>query len=388
MAAPFHFISKLLVCMMRMRFTIQSESRKNKARAGMLRTAHGVIRTPFFMPIATKAAVKTLEASEVRGLGAEIILSNTYHAMLQPGVAVIKKHGGLHEFMRCALPLLTDSGGFQVFSLATLRKITEEGVEFQSHIDGSRHMLTPEKSIDIQVVLGSDIIMVLDYFPGYPATRAETERSVGLTTRWAARALAHKKKLEKKNPRIKRQMLFGIVQGSTFRDLRIQSAKELVAMNFDGYAVGGLAVGEPAKEMYKVLDYTVPLLPATKPRYLMGVGYPDNIIEAVRRGIDMFDCVIPTREGRHGRLFVRKQKTLKASFWDTMNIRNSTYKIDTKPVEKNCDCPLCSKYSRAYLHHLFKTDEMLGQRLATMHNIRFFLSLMGELRVAILRNLL
>ncbi len=361
-------------------FRLQKGATKSLGRHGILATAHGSIHTPFFMPIATKAAVKTLEVSDVKDLGAEIILSNTYHNLVQPGLEVIKKFGGLHGFMKSSLPILTDSGGFQIFSLSKLRKIDPNGVTFQSHVDGRKLRITPEESIRIQAALGSDIMMAFDHFPGFPATRKQAEHAVALTTEWAKRCIAEKKKLEKKNPKIKKQLLFGIVQGLTFRDLREKSAEELTALSFDGYAVGGLAVGEPAAEMYKVLEYTVPLLPEHKPRYLMGVGYPDNIVEAVRRGIDMFDCVIPTREGRHGRLFIWKKKNLKGSFYDTLNITNATFKKDVKPIDIQCDCPVCSKYSRAYIHHLFKTGEPLGLKLATMHNVRFYLQLLQILR--------
>ncbi|MBI4090406.1 MAG: tRNA guanosine(34) transglycosylase Tgt [Candidatus Komeilibacteria bacterium] len=407
-------------------FKIKVKSKKSAARTGVLRTAHGVVHTPFFMPIATKGAVKGLEAHEVADLGAEIILSNTYHLYLQPGLAVLKKYGGLHKFMRATLPILTDSGGFQVFSLSKLRVVDEHGVTFRSHIDGSKHRLTPKKSIAIQAALGSDIMMALDYFPGYPATEKQTKEAVRLTTLWAKHCFEYKKQLSKKYAAVRRQLLFGIVQGSTYRELRRQSAKELIEIDrefsatplrhhlsrkasggeggFGGYAIGGLAVGEPAAEMYKVLDYTVPLLPADKPRYLMGVGYPEQIVEAVKHGIDMFDCVIPTREGRHGRLFVwspssrpshrrveRSRGTKTGSlgfarddrFYETVNIRNSEFKSDTKPVDPSCDCQLCKNYSRAFLYQMFKTEDWLGPRLATMHNLRFYLTLMGYLRAEI-----
>ncbi|OGY92472.1 MAG: hypothetical protein A3B31_01150 [Candidatus Komeilibacteria bacterium RIFCSPLOWO2_01_FULL_53_11] len=388
-----------------MSFKLLKTSKKSRARTGILTTAHGAIRTPFFMPIATKGAVKGLEAHEVADLGAEIILSNTYHLYLQPGLSVLKKYGGVRNFMKATLPILTDSGGFQIFSLSKLRLVDEHGVTFRSHIDGSKHRLTPKKAIAIQAALGSDIMMVLDYFPGYPATEKQTAEAVRLTTAWAKQCFEYKKVLSKKYTAVRKQMLFGIVQGSTFRELRKRSASELTALPFNGYAIGGLAVGEPAAEMYKVLDHTVPLLPTDKPRYLMGVGYPEQIVEAVKRGIDMFDCVIPTREGRHGRLFVWKRKDKNPlalalshprklplgkgegegvrTFYDTLNIRNSEFRSDTRPVDPSCDCQLCKNYSRAFLYQMFKTEDWLGPRLATIHNLRFYLVLMERVRSGI-----
>lgn len=333
---------------------------------GVLATAHGRIDTPFFMPIATKAAIKTLTSTEIKNLGAQIILSNTYHNYLQPGVEVIKKFGGLHKFMDIDLPILTDSGGYQVFSLKNLRKIKGDNIEFKSHLDGSKHILNPKKVIDIQRALGSDIMMVLDECVGLPSSRQKVIEALERTTRWAKIALDYKNKLK-----IKKQLLFGIVQGGDYQDLRLRSAQEIISLNFDGYAVGGLAVGEPAKTMYQVLDYTVPELPEDKPRYLMGVGYPDNILAAVKRGIDMFDCVIPTREARHGRIFIRTKRDLSGKFYKTINIRNSQF--------KNSKVKL-GNYSLGYIHHLFKTQEMLGLRLATLNNLEFYLSLMQDIR--------
>lgn len=360
-------------------FTVQKKSPQSRARTGLLQTAHGAVQTPFFLPIATKAAVKGLEVSDVTALGAEMILSNTYHLYLQPGIKILKKFGGLHTFMQSSVPILTDSGGFQIFSLGHMAKLTDEGVTFRSHINGDLHTLTPRKAIEIQTVIGSDVMMVLDFFPGYPSTRKQAEKSIELTRRWARTCWEHKKKLEKKDSKIKKQLLFAIVQGSTFEDLRRQSAADLGAMNFDGYAVGGLAVGEPAEKMYSVLDYVVPLLPEEKIHYLMGVGYPDNIVEAVRRGIDMFDCVIPTREARHGRLFIRKKKELKGAFWDSINIRSPKFRSDSSPVNTTT----LKKYSKSYLHHLFRSGEMLGLRLATQHNLEFYLQLMKDIRLAV-----
>ncbi len=371
---------------MKLGYKLQTKSKLSRARAGVLYTGHGPVETPFFMPIATKAAIKGLTVEEVKACGAQITLSNTYHLLLQPGMTLMKRFGGLHQFMHTKLPILTDSGGFQIFSLGHMKKLLPHGVEFRSHINGDKHLLTPQKAIDIQTTLGSDIMMVLDYFPGYPATRKHAEQSVERTTRWAKICWEYKKKLETRNSKLKKQLLFAIVQGSTFKDLRLRSAKELTAMDFNGYAVGGLAVGEPAPEMYKVLDYITDELPSDKARYLMGVGYPDNIVEAVKRGIDMFDCVIPTREARHGRLFLwsaKGQSTLKGKFYTTINIRNSKFRTDQKPVDPMCDCTLCHNYTRGYLYHLFKTDEMLGLRLATIHNLRFYLRLMQLIRQAI-----
>lgn len=360
-------------------FKLNKQSKKSKARLGVLKTARGEVSTPFFMPIATKAAIKALEVKEVKNLGAQIILSNTYHNLLKPGLDVINKFDGLHKFMDCSLPILTDSGGYQVFSLAKFRKIKGNNIEFQSHIDGSRHILNPKKVIDIQVALGSDIMMVLDECVGLPIKKDKASQAVERTSLWAQLAIDYKKKLDKKSKKIKKQLLFGIVQGADFKDLRIKSAQELVAMNFDGYAIGGLAVGESNDVMYKVLDYTVDYLPDNKARYLMGVGYPENILEAVRRGVDMFDCVIPTREARHGKLYVRKKKDLSKGFYETITITNAKFQKDKKAINSGS----LKKYSRAYLHHLFKTQEPLGIRLATINNLEFYLNLMSDIRVAI-----
>jgi len=362
-------------------FTLKQTSKKSKARLGVLKTSRGEIHTPFFMPIATKAAVKSLEAKEVKVMGAEIILSNTYHNLLKPGLAVIKKFGSLHKFMNNDLPILTDSGGYQVFSLAKFRKMKGNNIEFQSHIDGSRQVLNPKKVIDIQVALGSDIMMVLDECVGLPTTKAKALVALERTTKWAKIAIDYKNKLNKKSVKIKNQLLFGIVQGADSKDLRLRSARELVAMNFDGYAVGGLAVGESVQTMYKVLDYTVPELPFNKARYLMGVGYPENIIEAVKRGIDMFDCVIPTREARHGRLYIWKGRPdiTSKNFYQTININNAKFAKDIKAINNTN----LKTYSRAYLHHLFKTQESLGLRLATLNNLKFYLEMMENIRTAI-----
>ena len=387
-------------------FQLIKKSKKSQARLGVLTTAHGKIATPFFMPIATKAAIKSLTATEVKDLGAQIILSNTYHNLLRPGLEVIKKHGNLHKFMNNDLPILTDSGGYQVFSLAKLRKIKGDNIEFQSHIDGKKYILNPQKVIDIQVVLGSDIMMVLDECVGLPATKKEALKALERTSTWAKISWDYKNKLNKKSKNINKQLIFGIVQGGDFKDLRLRSAKEITSLSFDGYAVGGLAVGEPSKTMYQVLDYTVPELPENKTRYLMGVGYPENIIEAVKRGIDMFDCVIPTREARHGKLylwndviarsgatkqskssglprFARNDFSVKgrpsSGWYKTINITNAKFTKDKTPINSTN----LKNYSRAYLHHLFKTQEPLALRLATINNLSFYLDLMKEIRQAI-----
>ena len=371
-------------------FKLIKKSKKSQARLGVLTTARGQVSTPFFMPIATKAALKNLLIDEVKDLGAQIVLSNTYHNYLRPGTAVIKKHGGLHQFMNCDLPILTDSGGYQVFSLAKLRKLKKDQVEFQSHIDGSKHILTPKKVIDAQVALGSDIMMVLDECIALPATKAKAILALERTTRWAEQAFKYKAKLDKKRISAKggpasggkKQLLFGIIQGADFKDLRLRSIKEITKLNFNGFAIGGLAVGEPTKIMYQVLDYTVSELPEDKPRYLMGVGYPDNIIEAVKRGVDMFDCVIPTREARHGKLYLRKKAGLGKDFYKTINITNSKFANNKKPINNSN----LKDYSFAYLHHLFKTQEPLALRLATLNNLKFYLDLMSDIRKAIKNN--
>ncbi len=353
-------------------FKLVKQSKQSKARLGALKTAHGSINTPFFMPIATKAAVKSLTAEEVTDLGAQIILSNTYHNYLRPGVESIKKLGGLHKFMNTDLPILTDSGGYQVFSLSDLNKIKGDSVTFRSHLDGgANHILTPQKVIDIQVALGTDIMMVLDECIALPSSKKKVEQALIRTTRWAKLAKDYKTKLNK-NSKIKKQLLFGIVQGGDNKALRLRSTKEITDLKFDGYAIGGLAVGEPVKTMYKVLDYTIPELPDNKPRYLMGVGYPENIIEAVKRGIDMFDCVIPTREARHGKLYISKGKFK----YDTIQITRGKFKNDKSPINKTS----LKNYSKAYLHHLFKSEDPLALRLATINNLEFYLKLMKSIR--------
>lgn len=381
---------------------------KNGVRAGRLSLMHGVAQTPFFMPIATRGAVKHVAPWELEASGAQIILSNTYHLLQRPGLALLKAYGGLHNFMRWPRPILTDSGGYQVFSLGHMRKITEEGVRFRSEVDGAEVFLTPENVIDMQLTIGSDIIMVLDECPPHPASREYIERSLDRTLRWAERAKRHFKKrlhiipapdrgrglapagIQKPKSRImsgmiERPLLFGIVQGGIHKDLREKSAKALVGIGFDGYAIGGVSVGEPRKDKYNEIKWSLKCLPKDKPRYLMGLGRPEEIVWAVRQGVDMFDCIIPTREARHGKLYVmqkhRHRKLHKAqTFYRTVNIKNAMYAKDIKPVDALCACSLCKNFSRAYLRHLFSVSEALAQRLATLHNLVFYLSLMKRLR--------
>jgi queuine tRNA-ribosyltransferase len=339
------------------------------ARTGEISTPRGAIRTPAFMPVGTVGAVKALYPEQVKAAGADIILGNVYHLMLRPGAERVARLGGLHAFMRWDGPILTDSGGFQVMSLSGIRKITEEGAQFQSHIDGSRHMLTPERSIEIQCLLGADIQMQLDECIALPATHAEVERAMTLSLRWAERSRAAFARSAKPG-----QALFGIVQGGTYSDLRRRSAEELVAMGLDGYAVGGLAVGEAQEVMLATLAETVPLLPTTKPRYLMGVGTPEDLIGAVARGIDMFDCVLPTRNGRHGLAFTWAGK---------VNLRNARHAEDLRCLDALSDCPAARDYSRAYLHHLVRSGEMLGSMLLSWVNTAFYQQLMAAMRGAI-----
>ncbi len=352
---------------MAIKYELTKEASDCKARLGRLHTPHGVIETPIFMPVGTKATVKTMTPEELKGIGAQIILGNTYHLYLRPGHELIKEAGGLHKFMNWDGPILTDSGGFQVFSLGDLRKIEEKGVEFRSHIDGSKHFISPEKSIEIQNALGSDIIMAFDECAPYPSDRDYVKNSLERTTRWAKRC-----KEAHKNPQT--QALFGIVQGGMYNDLREQSAKELLDLDFPGYAVGGLSVGEPAELMNQVLDFTTPLLPRNKPRYLMGVGSPDYLFEAVIRGIDMADCVLPTRIARNGTVLTSKGRLV---------VRNAEYKKDFSSLDSECDCYACQNYSRAYIRHLFNVNEILGARLTTIHNLHFLLKLMENIRDAI-----
>ncbi len=373
-------------------FHLSKTSSLSHARRGKIKTPHGEIETPFFMPIATKGAVKTLSSLDMRDLRAHILLGNTYHLMLRPGMEVIGKAKGLHNFMNWQGPILTDSGGYQVFSLGHRRILTEEGVEFQSHIDGSKHLLTPERSLEIQMTLGSDMMMVLDECVPYPCEYEYAKNSVGLTTRWAKRCKNFFEKNRKKISNNPDQLLFSIVQGSTYKDLRLESVKQLVDLNFDGYAVGGLAVGEPREKMYEMLETLEPALPEDKPRYLMGVGKPQEIVEAVKRGIDMFDCVIPTRNARHGTLYVwNTDGALKPDiftekgeeFSKAIQIGGEAYKADFGPVDALCECHTCKHYTRAYLRHLLSVNEMLGFRLCTIHNVHFYLTLMRLIREGI-----
>lgn len=365
---------------------ILKKSKQSKARCGKISTSHGIINTPCFMPIATKAAVKNLTSEELENLGAEIVLGNTYHLFLQPGEKLIKKAGGMHKFMNWKKPILTDSGGFQVFSLAKIRKISERGVEFRSPINGAKHFLTPEKSIQIQLNLGADIIMAFDECTPYPATKKYAKNSLEITARWAERC---KKYFVAKTSGLKeKHFLFGIIQGSVFKDLREESAKQIVGLDTDGIAIGGVSVGEPPEKMLEVLDWVAPFLPEEKPHYLMGVGYPEQIVEAVKRGIDMFDCVIPSRNARHGELFVfsasMRIKNIDVfknkNFYNVIHITNKKFTTDFSPIDKSCDCYTCKNFSRAYLRHLFVTRENLGLRLATIHNLKFYLDLMKKIR--------
>jgi queuine tRNA-ribosyltransferase len=342
------------------------------ARTGLIHTPRGEIRTPAFMPVGTAATVKAMLPQNVRQTGADIVLGNTYHLMLRPGAERVARLGGLHKFMDWPRPILTDSGGFQVMSLSALRKISEEGVKFQSHIDGHEEFLTPERAMEIQRLLGSDIQMVLDECPALPATHATIEKSMALSMRWAKRSkdAFGTQTEEERNGRA----CFGIVQGGTFTDLRIRSAEALKEIGFDGYAVGGMAVGEPQQVMFETLEATVPHLPQDRPRYLMGVGKPSDIVGAVVRGIDMFDCVLPTRSGRNGQAFTSK---------GALNLKNARFAEDKAPLDAACDCPACRQFSRAYLHHVVKSGEIIAAMLLTWHNLAHYQRLMGELRLAI-----
>ena len=338
-----------------------------KARRGRVTTPHGTIETPVFMPVGTAATVKAMRPEEIKELGAEIILSNTYHLYLRPGHEIVKAAGGLHKFMNWDRPILTDSGGFQVFSLGAMRKIREEGVEFRSHIDGSKHMLSPEKSMEIQNALGSDIIMAFDECAPYPADRQYVKDSLERTTRWLRRCKEYHQNTD-------RQSLFGIMQGGMYTDLRRESAEQIVELDLPGYAIGGLSVGEPKPLMYEIMDECVDYLPKEKPRYLMGVGSPDCLFEGVERGIDMFDCVLPTRIARHGMAMTSQGR---------VNIKNAAYEKDFTPLDPNCDCYTCRNYSKAYLRHLFKADEILSSMLMTNHNLHFLVNTMKNIRKSI-----
>lgn len=341
----------------------------NRARAGILHTAHGDIPTPIFMPVGTVGSVKAVAPDDLQAIGAPIILGNTYHLYLRPGHELVARHGGLHGFASWPGSILTDSGGFQVFSLSSLRKIREEGVEFRSHLDGSKHLFTPEKVLDIQLALNSDIMMMLDECVPYGASREYTEKSLGLTSRWAKRAI------DAYPPGSAPNLLFGITQGGFYKDLRTRSVEVICALNFDGFAIGGLSVGEAKHEMYDLLDHTAALLPADKPRYLMGVGTPLDIVTGISMGIDMFDCVLPTRNARNGTLYTSVGK---------INIRGKKYAEDDGPLDPACQCYTCRTFSRAYLRHLYVSKELLSFRLNSLHNLTYFLNLVRGARAAIL----
>lgn len=354
-------------------FKVIKKDTRTKARAGSIQTDHGTIKTPVFMPVGTRGSVKAVEQRELLEINAPIILGNTYHLFQRPGVDVLQKLGGLHSFISWPRPILTDSGGFQILSLSELRKLSPEGVEFRSHIDGSYYFFTPEKIIEVERQIGADIIMTLDECAPYPAEKIYVLKSIELTHNWAMRC---KEEFVKSKPLYNyNQYLFGIVQGGTYLDLRERSARQLVEADFDGYAIGGLAVGEPVEEMYKVADFVTNILQENKPRYLMGVGTPENLLEAVEKGVDMFDCVMPTRNGRNAQLFTSI---------GTINIKNAVYKFDEYSIDQNCDCYACKNFSKAYIRHLFNVNEIFGLQLASLHNLRFFISLMEQTRLAIL----
>ena len=353
------------------RFQFDITATDGKARTGVIRMRRGEIRTPAFMPVGTAATVKAMKPETVRQTGADVLLGNTYHLMLRPGAERVARLGGLHKFMNWDRPILTDSGGYQVMSLSELRKITEDGVTFASHLDGSKHLLTPERSMEIQRLLGSDIVMAFDECPRADAPREVIEQSMLLSMRWAARSRAG---FDIGAEHSERSALFGIQQGALDQDLRQASAEALQAIGFDGYAIGGLAVGEGQEAMFAVLDYAPGQLPADKPRYLMGVGKPDDLVGAVERGVDMFDCVLPSRSGRNGQGF---------TWAGPVNLRNARHAEDSASLEPRCPCDACSKYGRAYLHHLIKSDEILGAMLLTEHNLTFYQSLMAAMRGAI-----
>ena len=337
------------------------------ARRGVIHTPHGDIQTPIFMPVGTQATVKALTPEELKDLNAQIILSNTYHLFLRPGHELVKEAGGLHGFMNWDRPILTDSGGFQVFSLGALRKIREEGVDFRSHLDGSKKFISPEIAIEIEEALGADIIMAFDECCPYPSTYEYTKNSMERTTRWA-------KRCKEAHTTTDKQGLFGIIQGGFYKDLREKSAKELIELDFPGYAIGGISVGEPKEEFLDILYHTAPLMPENKPRYLMGVGSPDYLIEAALAGIDMCDCVLPTRIARHGTAMTSKGKVV---------VRNAAYERDFSPIDDECDCYACKNYTRAYIRHLLNTKEILGVRLLSIHNLRFLTNLMDRVRIEI-----
>ena len=344
---------------------------KTKARRGEISTAHGTIQTPFFMPVGTNGTVRTLSISDLHEIGVQLVLSNTYHLFLRPGMDIMALAGGLHKFMSWDGPILTDSGGYQVFSLSKLRKITDEGVRFNSHRDGSVHMFTPEDVVCIQQIIGSDIMMPLDECAPYPCSHKHAQQAVERTSHWASRSRKYYLQNQIKD---KAQKQFGIIQGSIYKDLRLQSAQEILNVGFDGYAIGGVSVGETIEEMFETLDWVMPLLPEDQPRYFMGIGYPDQIVKAVGEGVDMFDTVIPTKLGRYGTAFTARGRVV---------IRNGEFAKDFGPIDEDCKCLVCQRYSRSYIRHLVNINEILGLNLISYHNVFFYVNLMKQIRVAI-----
>jgi queuine tRNA-ribosyltransferase len=360
---------------MQKNFELLATDRHSKARRGRLTSAHGEIDTPAFTPVGTQGSVKGVSPRELRELHAQIVLGNTYHLFVRPGLDVIKHFGGLHNFMNWSGPILTDSGGYQIFSLAKLRKITEEGVEFQNHIDGARAFISPEVAMEIQLLLGSDIAMALDECVPYPCKYDYAAQSAEMTTRWAKRCREwNQRNSETAKGGFADSMLFGIVQGATFEDLRKESAQAIVDLDFDGYAIGGVSVGEPAEEMMQAIEWAEPFLPATKARYAMGLGTPPQLLELIARGMDMFDCVLPTRLARNGTAFTAT---------GTVNLKNAEFILDKNPIEENCACYACHEFSRGYIRHLIKAEEILGLRLITLHNLHSYLNLMNQARAEI-----
>jgi queuine tRNA-ribosyltransferase len=360
---------------MAFKFEILKKSAKSKARAGRIHTSHGIIHTPAFMPVGTQATVKAMSPQDLDNIGVEIILSNTYHLFLRPGPELIREAGGLHKFMRWDKPILTDSGGFQVFSLSEMRKVTDAGVEFTSHIDGKKHFLTPERVLEVQAAFGSDIVMPLDECVAYPCGKKEAEKAVDRTTEWARKSKVESRKTSTSSVESSKiGSLFGIIQGSTYKDLRKRSAKEIVEIDFPGYAIGGLSVGEPQQEMLEILEVVNAVLPEDKPRYLMGVGFPEDIQGAVERGCDIFDCVIPTRLARHGTFLTGQGR---------FSIRHKAFERDFSPVDASCDCYACKKFTKAYIRHLFWAREILALQLLTLHNLRFYMRMMEQIRETI-----